>query len=194
MGRFRVTLLSLIAALLSFAGAGPANATVVYEYVGPNYTFAAPGFTTSMHMDIILTLTNPLLPGLTDFNLLTDSSFVSASLDTGLDTRSPTTVLLSTDAFGSIIGWTVDASTNEFPCLPLLRQSTSSGDLVQCRGVTSASVEHANVGWTGPPLNGAVPEPSSFVLLAVSLIVFGGRVYVRRGRRPRAAVHAGMVR
>lgn len=164
----------LAASLL--AAAGSAQAGVVYSFESANYQFALSPYTTTMNLDLQITL-NDLLPTSTttmDVHLLPgfgvtwfDGMGAGSNTDPGFSVQ---TINLSTDVGGNIMGWDLSfwsSSANRFVAghnvsgsgFLQVGQFDPSGGAFSGNGAGSWTVAQA----------GEVPEPGSLLLAGLGL-------------------------
>jgi hypothetical protein len=104
-----------------FLAAPQAKADVIYTYTGKDFTFVDPlpgPYKTTDFVSGNFNLTSALGANLSNFNVLTDSSFISFSFSDGVNTITNSassfgieTLTVSTNALGQITSWDIDLQT-----------------------------------------------------------------------------------
>jgi hypothetical protein len=185
----RIATFTGLAALLVAAVASPASAiATTYQYTGNPFTG---GVYVGNSIVGTMTLPNPLAPNLILGGVVpTSYSFAAGPVAVTSATADSTFVQFSTDAIGTITGWSLElvdglgTSCNGNAVQPLgprqcfeIRKDNSQIDLAGSR----IADELQALGYVvAPGTWSVVPEPSSLSLSALGLLGFGA---VRRGRR-----------
>ncbi|MBW2693441.1 MAG: PEP-CTERM sorting domain-containing protein [Deltaproteobacteria bacterium] len=171
----------LVSGLLSIAGlcslAPTAGATATYAYTGNNYTTASGELTTSMRLELIITLAQPLQP-----DTFTQPTILAYSAFNGVRTLSSAQIQTSgpefqvtTDGAGIPIGWSFDARTFETTerliFLAVLSKTTQSPtDVVRATFDQRIDLGAATSTDPGTWMLVPIPEPNTALLMGLGLL------------------------
>ena len=174
---------ALIIALLVTGFAPLAKADTILTYTGLPFVEAFSPFTTSMYVSVTLDLSSPLAPSFNGF-----VNPVSFKVSDGLDTYTnafPAYIApqfyFSTDALRNIVGWTVvtdwvlspttfEQINTAYPD-PFYPSQVDTGEIFidSTNTLTSGAQNYPGPSGTWQSSTTAVPEPTSFTLLALGL-------------------------
>jgi len=141
--------------------AASAQASVIYTLIAPNYTVASAPYTTSMHLEVAITLASQLATGTTS-NINSLPGFAMTVSD-GVHVYAPTgfqTVTLTTNAANTVTSWDITAFSS------LFGMTTTPGFL---QAVTFGAGSGIGAGGTWTSAVVSVPEPATLALLGLGL-------------------------
>jgi hypothetical protein len=173
-------------------GATTANASVMYTYVGHDFTIATSPFSLTDAVDGSIILSQPLGDSLVDASVTPIAfSFSDGVYNyTNADTFYVDGIIFSTNAAGAITAWDVDLELTEPYPLTGINILCCSYDLTGDQGTYDYNFGPTGIGinmdkgsWSGPLT--VTPLPAAFPLFATGLSVIGW--VVRRRKRKNAS-------
>lgn len=187
----------LLAVALAAGAMVGTHASTIYQFDSSNYLYDDGDYTTSMHLTWVLTLDDPLLAGVTNYDVfaLAGASVVVNDGVAKYAVDGYQTLNLTTDTSGHITGWDYSFSgmSGNYSASGNNLHGTGYADAMNWSSYRGGFVATGQGTWSysGPLLAAApaapVPEPETYALMLAGLAVLGF-VGKRGARRSSPAV------